>query len=245
MIDVLVIEPGSWKATRKTIEPKLDAFRQLVGGNIEALSLTDEVSAYINEEGKLTGLARNEAADRLVKHALSTVGRRMIPGDYVVGPLVLMGQPDNAGYDTGVPESVVDLLNAAGVKIGGDGPAVTVEVPESIPVEPYGREGRGLISKLPTSIPDVYLHVSTSHWKDRKQFSSFVLGVRHLPRDGVFTSELSAPMSGQHIGAEWVERFSQKGLTAAHYNTLQTVRGALANDPDAYTDVLMQTPHRD
>jgi hypothetical protein len=243
-IDVLVIEPGQWKARRETVEPDLRTFQRLVGGSIEALSLTDEVSAYINEEGKLVDLPRNEAGDRLVKHALSTVGRTMIPGDYVAGPLVLMGQPDDEGEDTGVPESVVELLKAAKVTIGS-GPAVEVTVPDPVPVERYGREGRGLITKLPTSIPSVFLHVSTSHWKDRKRFSSFVLGVRHLPRDGVFSSELSAPMSGKTIGAVPVARFSQKDLAAAHETALDVVRLALEVDPDAFTDVLMATPERD
>jgi hypothetical protein len=244
VIDVLVIEPGSWKARRETVEPGLAAMQKLVGGYIEALSLTDEVSAYINEEGKIEGLPRNEAGDRLVKHALSTVGRTMLPGDYVAGPLVLMGQPDDEGYDTGVPESVVDLLQAAKVTIG-TGPAVEVTVPDPIPVERYGRDGRGLITKLPTSIPNVYLHVSTSHWKDRKAFASFALGVRHLPSDGVFSSELSSPMTSKQLGYERVERFSQKALQAAHEKTLGVVTTALEVDPDAFTDVLMATPERD
>lgn len=247
MIDVLVIQPGSWKAERKTIDGKLDAFQQLVGGYIEALSLTDEVSAYINEEGKLDGLPRNEAADRLVKHALRTVGRGLIPGDYIAGPLVLTGQPDDDGDDQGVPESVVDLLNAVGVKIGAPGePAVTVTMPDEVPAKITGRERRTLTSRLDTSIdPQVKLEISTSHWRDRKCFSSSAVGVRDKGSERGFTVSSYSLMDSVTLRREPVARFSEKALRAAHDKALADVRTLLDLNPDTFTGILLKTPGAD
>ena len=243
-IDVLVIQPGSWVAERQTVEPKLADFQRLVGGLIEALSLTDEVSAYINEEGKLVGLPRNEAGDRVVKHALSTVGRRMIPGDYVAGPLVLTGQPDDEGEDTGVPESVVDLLHAAGVKIGTGQPgesAVTVDLPEridDIEVTLTGRDRRTCQSRLATSIrDDVFLEISTHHDKDRKRFRSTAVGV--MVGD-IFTRY--SLMDFVTVRTEPVARFSEKALRQAHTMALAVVGSSLITSPDTFTGVLLKTP---
>lgn len=249
-IDVLVIEPGSWKAQRKTVERGLQSMQSLVGGNIEALSLTDEVSAYINEDGKAEQLPRNEAGDRLVKHALSTVGRGLIPGDWIAGPLVLMGQPDDEGWDTSVPESVLDLLSAVGVKIGDPGePAVEVMWPEAIgelPVKLTGRERRSLETRIPTGIPNVWLEITTHHSKERKQFGSLALGVRTFPNEsGPFTSSLYSPLDSLWIRSEPVARFSVKALREAHTKALIEAFQVASVRPDAFTGVLLKTPNRD
>lgn len=245
-IDVLVLTPGSFRAEPLTVDRGLRSMQSLVGGSIEALSLGDETSAYINEEGKYKGLDRNDAADRFVRHALSKIGRTMIPGDYIVGPLVLMGQPDDDGEDTSVTDEVRQLLADVGIPIGGEGPAVTVQRPDNLDsiTRPYGREGRGLVTKFPTSIPGVYLHVSTSHWKDRKAFHSYALGVRHMPREGAFTSELSSPMEGINVRNEPVARFSATKLYEAHRTSLAAVCQALDEGSAQLDKVLLATPSR-
>lgn len=251
-IDVLVIEPFSWKAQRKTVERGLKSMQQLVGGYIEALFLTDEVSAYINEEGKYNGSHRNEAGTALVKHALSTVGRTLIPGDFIAGPLVLMGQSDDEGEDTSVPESVVELLNAVGVKIGSRNvPAVTVEWPESVsgiaelPVKFTGYERRTLETRIPTSIPNVWLEITTHHSRERKAFGSLALGVRTNPDEsGPFTSSLYSPMDSLRVRTEPVARFSEKGLRLAHAKALIEAFTVAEVSPDAFTGVLLKTPDR-
>jgi hypothetical protein len=244
-IDVLVLTPGSFRAEPWQVPATLEAFQGLVGGLIEALSLGDHTSAYINEEGKFEGLARNEAADKFVRHALAKIGRTMIPGDYVAGPLVITGQPDGDGYDTGVGDEAYQLLAEVGIPIGGEGPVVQVTRPDDLSTitEPYGRDGRGLVTKFPTSIPDVYLHVSTSHWKDRKQFASYALGVRHLPRDGIFSAELSSPMEGVQVRTEPVARFSAKALQEAHIRALSVA--TLAIEEGRLDKVILATPKRD
>lgn len=247
MINVLVIEPGSWVATPRQVEPKLEDFQQLVGGRIEALSLADDVSAYINEEGKFEDLPRNDAADRFVKHALHQVGRMMIPGDFVAGPLVITGQPDDDGYDTSAPERARELLGEVGIRVGEPGTvAVEVTVPDGpIPSRVTGREQRVRRSQFQTSIPQVVLRVSTMHSKERRVFSSIALGVRELPSDGIFSSELSAPLSSMRIAQEPVARFSQKALAEAHERALLVVRQLLVVNPATFDGVLLATPQRD
>lgn len=241
-IDVLVINPGEWRAQRKTVERGLASMQSLVGGYIEALSLTDEVSAYINEEGKYNGAHRNEAGTALVKHALASVGRQLIPGDFIAGSLVLMGQPDDEGEDTSVPESIVDLLNAVGIKIGAPGePAIEVHVPEVIESKVTGRERRSMESQLDTSMAeDVKLEVYTSHDKDRKEYRTTTWGVRV----GGGWKRMSL-MDGLQVAREATPRFSAKGLAEAHEKALLIVRQALVVNPDTFTGILLKTPEGD
>jgi hypothetical protein len=103
-IKVLVVEPDSTTGTVRAIEQSLESFQSLVGGPIEGLTLTEEVSAYINEEGKLVGLAVNVYGDVMIRELLSESGRRLLPGDVIVGPVVFVGAPDEEGWDTDLPE---------------------------------------------------------------------------------------------------------------------------------------------
>ena len=58
MIKVLIKEPG--KAWRKgEIENTLEAMQELVGGNIETVTLRDDLVLVCNEEGRNLGLPFN------------------------------------------------------------------------------------------------------------------------------------------------------------------------------------------
>jgi hypothetical protein len=238
-IDVLVLRPGSFIAERKTIIPSLAEFQGLVGGYIEALDLTDEVSSYINEEGKLEGLPRNDAADQLVRKALARSGRGLIPGDYVAGPLVLTGQPDDEGETTGVPESVIALLQEVGVKIGTPGEAVvTVVMPDPAPMRRTGRDGRSMETRLPTSRGPVHLEISTGYSKERRVYFTTAHGVvvgdvftRYSLMDFVRIRQ-SAPVTRYHPGT----------LVAEHEKALADVRLILAAQPDAFDKILLAAP---
>jgi len=122
-IRVLVIEAGEAgdsSARVATVEQSLEVFQGLVGGDIEGLTLTDEVSAYINETGKARGLAVNTYADALVRYLLHRSGRRLLPGDVIVGPVVFLGPPDSDGYDTDVPDDLIAFVRKLGVDIEED-----------------------------------------------------------------------------------------------------------------------------
>lgn len=82
----------------------LSDLQRFVGGYIESAPLdTPDVTLWINEEGKIHGLPRNERADRWWK--VSVEGT--VPGDYIAGDAVL------AGYDprTGDPMDIPDYLH--------------------------------------------------------------------------------------------------------------------------------------
>lgn len=57
-IRVLVKEPGKPAEVRE-IENTLKTMQAIVGGNIEALQITENVICYLNDEGKLLKLAPN------------------------------------------------------------------------------------------------------------------------------------------------------------------------------------------
>lgn len=57
-IRVMYKSPGKPAEVRE-IENTLQAFQQLVGGHIEAIAITDDIFAYIHDEGKLAKLAPN------------------------------------------------------------------------------------------------------------------------------------------------------------------------------------------
>lgn len=109
-IRVAVVNPGEDTVTVQRIEPELAEFQRLVGGYIESLTLDDRVSCYINEEGKLEGLARNDVGDSIVATLLHFSGRGLLPGDHIVGPVVFTGAPGPEGEEQGVPEEFLGLL---------------------------------------------------------------------------------------------------------------------------------------
>lgn len=109
-IQVLVARPGEEHATLTRINRRLESWQELVGGDIEHLALSPFVSAYINENGKAEALPLNERGDFLVNLLLEAGGRRLMPGDYIVGPVVFCGPADEYGWDTDVPPQLLESL---------------------------------------------------------------------------------------------------------------------------------------
>jgi len=112
-IRVLVIQPGSMEAETRTIRPELEEFQSLVGGNIEALNLTDKIGACINEDGKRLNLPRNVAGEALIRRGLESTGRMLSPGDWIVGPVVIVGVP----LDRSVTDEAIELARSVGIKV--------------------------------------------------------------------------------------------------------------------------------
>ena len=85
----------------------LDAYRQIVGGNIEVLNLErPAASLYFNDEGKLLEFSVNARATVLLwAHNSAFRGH-----DVIVGPALIVGPPDHKGDDTTVPDDLVHLL---------------------------------------------------------------------------------------------------------------------------------------
>jgi hypothetical protein len=84
-----------------------NAYRSLVGGNLEVLGLDDPpASLYLNEEGKLDGLPFNHRATSLLwMHNPDFRGKDVIYGDsFIVGPV------DEDGQELSAPEELQTLL---------------------------------------------------------------------------------------------------------------------------------------
>jgi len=103
---VLVIPADEAEPVHAEEVDKIDlAFLQKTcGGNIEAVSVTTEdLTMYLNEEGKLDGLPRNRRATALAQGSIQY-------NDYIVGSAVITGPTDEEGYDTGLSDEQVRTL---------------------------------------------------------------------------------------------------------------------------------------
>lgn len=115
MITVLVVQPDSTVQIREA-DVDLAFTQELVGGYFEHVTLARDLGMYVNEEGRMEGLAHNATASRLYWAA-----RNLQPSEHwdIRGPVVLVGPPDEAGNDTSVPDHVLTML--------GRMPGVTLE----------------------------------------------------------------------------------------------------------------------
>ncbi len=85
-------------------KPTVTELQHAVGGYIEGVPAMDDAggfdesyTAYCNEEGKLDGLPVNRPATKFC---------RVDGFDVLVGPVVIIGPPDEEGDDTPLPEAV-------------------------------------------------------------------------------------------------------------------------------------------
>lgn len=106
--------PGYGHARVMFVPPKLEAFQALVRGPIQHLPLGEYGGMYIHEEGKYQpGFAHNADADKI----LAAAGTELLPGDFIVGPAVLIGGYDDGGWDLPVQQNLVDLCETLGLEI--------------------------------------------------------------------------------------------------------------------------------
>jgi len=85
----------------------LDAYRTLVGGNLEVITLDrPPASLYLNDEGKLLELPVNIRATTLLwAHHSAFRGK-----DAIMGPAFILGPVDRHGDDQTAPQDLIDLL---------------------------------------------------------------------------------------------------------------------------------------
>ena len=105
-IDVVTIEvDGTVKAEQ--IERGCTDLQQRVGGWIEAVSSDDDqVTLWINEEGKIMGLPINPLGTGL----WHTVSPRMSGVDVLCGPVVVSGGTDPEGETLSIPAVLAEKL---------------------------------------------------------------------------------------------------------------------------------------
>lgn len=101
-------------------EGRFEDFCSWVGGDVECLPFTDATVAYVNEDGIVRGLPRNERATKLCLDF--QIG--LAPGDYITGVMVVVGcknesgEFDEVGDGLDVPQSLLDeLLEKAAIRL--------------------------------------------------------------------------------------------------------------------------------
>ncbi len=104
---VIPLDPGQPIRLQQIERHDVNAYRQIVGGNLEVATLDRPLAAmYLNEEGKLNRMRVNHRAT-----TLAWVHNSAFRGtDVIVGSALIVGPPNRHGDDTSAPEDLVDLL---------------------------------------------------------------------------------------------------------------------------------------
>jgi hypothetical protein len=104
---VVPVDPREPLRLEQIDRTDLDAYRRLVDGHLEVISLDrPPASLYLNEEGKLLALPVNPRATALLWMQNTAFRGR----DVVAGPAFIVGPADRDGYDRSTPQDLIDLL---------------------------------------------------------------------------------------------------------------------------------------
>lgn len=125
-ITALVIDPDG-TVTLGPITPTLDGIKAALGGGwLEPITPSTgrfgSWTGYVDEDGKIKGLPYNPVATEFA-HRLTWAGLTF--GDFLVGPLVIVGGPDRDGNDTDLPPEVIEAALRVGLDL--DTPTTTTE----------------------------------------------------------------------------------------------------------------------
>lgn len=97
-----------------------ESIRDGVGGRIEAAPTDESITLWVNEDGTIDDLPLNPLGHVLWNEV--DVYGCIAAGDWMAGPCVVTGPPDNHGDPTPLPDWVLPRLNRLATAI------VTVEV---------------------------------------------------------------------------------------------------------------------
>jgi hypothetical protein len=106
---------------------QLRGLQELVGGLIEAIPLppfidpAGRMTAYVNETGKFDCEPNMRATDFMIP------GVGIAWGDYVAGPLVIMGFDPERGVNTDVPKAAIERATLIAAEAGGGYDPVVVD----------------------------------------------------------------------------------------------------------------------
>lgn len=95
---------------------ELEQLQTAVGGYVQAINLSDDITLWCNEEGKIMNLPHNRIAQVLWDKVFGA------ETDYIVGDIVLTGGTDNEGKTVGLSTEnelllIVDIATAGLTKI--------------------------------------------------------------------------------------------------------------------------------
>lgn len=100
---IIIDETGRYSIHEKPVTD--DYLRGVVGGDYEAIQPTDqEMTMFVNADGKQLGLHHNALATRLAR-------TRLRPADFVVGPVLVTGLPDGDGDVQSLTQDIIDIID--------------------------------------------------------------------------------------------------------------------------------------
>jgi hypothetical protein len=104
----MLIETGSAARSPRIVEwATLQDLQEILGGHVEAVTLAQGVTGFINEDGKALGLPLNTLATCLLEKAGG------IPGDHIAGRMLVTGD-DEDGNGADLSEEWCDQIRALG-----------------------------------------------------------------------------------------------------------------------------------
>lgn len=101
---VIVKTDNTTKTVELTASNELAVLQEAVGGWVQAIQLTDTLTLWLNEEGKMEELAHNAIAQWYWDMAF---GRT----DYIVGNAIFTGGFDEEGETIGLTDQQVENLS--------------------------------------------------------------------------------------------------------------------------------------
>lgn len=103
MLKALIIKAdGKIDWVEYTRDTEYETLKTAINGYIESVRIDDEITMWLNEEGKLHGLPFNKLATLLFQ---ANVGM----SDFIVGDVVLTGGIDAEGYTKSLDFSLLDI----------------------------------------------------------------------------------------------------------------------------------------
>ncbi|MEV7321255.1 DUF3846 domain-containing protein [Streptomyces sp. NPDC093970] len=104
---VIPVDPGQPIRLQQLETSDIDAYQQIVGGNLQIVGLErPSAGMYLNESGKLNRMRVNHRATTLVWVHNSAFRNH----DVIVGSALIVGPPNRHGDDTSAPQDLTDLL---------------------------------------------------------------------------------------------------------------------------------------
>lgn len=98
----LVIPADNTQPTRYENLEGLEDFQRVVGGYIQTVPMEGNVAPYFNEEGKLTGLPKNDRATKILSGSIMS-------DDYIAGDCLFVGFDIDTGEELDYPDGALEI----------------------------------------------------------------------------------------------------------------------------------------
>lgn len=117
MIDILIIDPDA-SCRIERVQSVYPAINRAMGVQYIQALYTPGLVYYLDEEGKYNQNATQP--NPFAEHVYRSQGGTLLPGDYLVGPVAIVGG-DKAPEDDSTPQWVIELVKEMGLEMQGEG----------------------------------------------------------------------------------------------------------------------------